>query len=198
MNRNGLTVWLFLSMAVLSSETRAEPVLLASFRQDALSGGGSGPIVDPHTTFGLQLPTTPPLGGFVDPLVGVGTSVVWSADEQGSFDFYSENDQYFDGFSAEATNDLDQWLGVYTPFGGYTHRESELFGSPSILQGAMINFIRLNVLSLDFVPLPELGGSEIRYDIRYDFYGKPVPDPSVMTLLVFGMAVSFLVVKRMS
>ena len=73
----------------------ARPVLLTSFRQDALAGGGSGPITDLRAQFVLQLPTSPPLGPPVDPFVGLGQGVWWQEGDQGFVDFSAGNDPLF-------------------------------------------------------------------------------------------------------
>jgi len=174
-------------LVTVCGSAAAGPTLLATYRKDASAGGGSAPITELATHFALQLPTSPPFGPPVDPNVGVGVGVVWQNGQTGAAEFTSLTDSYFDSFAQHATDGVDDWIGIYTPWGGFLQRESEVFGHTPDLGGFELDSVRLIVHDLSFEPLPKLDGSEIFWDVTYEFYGTPVPEPTALGYFVTGL-----------
>jgi hypothetical protein len=167
----------------------AGPVLLASFNKDANAGGGSGPILDDHVQFVLQLPTSPPFGTPVDPNVGVGAGTYWASGSSGSARFNVDNDPLMSTFGTLATDGMDTWIGIYTQWGGYVQPESEVFGRAPDLMGYGLSEIELVARFVEVIPLSDLGGSMVYWDVTYNFYGMPIPEPSTTLLLSMGSVI---------
>lgn len=178
-----LIVVVLLSSAATAS---AGSVLLASYNEDASSGGGGGPILGNQVQFVLQLPTSPPFGPPVDPNVGVGAGQTWASGSTGSTLFNRHEDPAVASFASFASDGVDAWIGIYTPWGGYVERESDVFGRAPDLVGYELNDVELVVHFVEVVPLPELNGSMVHWNVTYNFYGTPIPEPITVSLLCIG------------
>ncbi len=175
-----------------STLAEAEPILLASF--DALVNGGHAPETDPRVEFVLQLPSTFPPSAFF----GIGQGVFWGADDEGSYNLRRENDPEFHNFAQFATDGIKDIFHLWGLFpngsgGGSPGSESELFGRAPDLQGFELDYVRLNVHSIEFepwIPFPDVEpvkqGFTYQAEITYEFYG--IPEPSTLLLLLMSVA----------
>jgi len=181
------------ALGLLSSTATvsAGPVLLASFNKDASSGGGSGPVVKDQVQFVLQLSQDPPFSVPADPDVGVGAGIFWDSGATGSAVFSRHKGSAVSEFAALASDGNNDWVRIYTHWGGYVFQESEVFGRGSDLIGYDLSEIELVVHSVDVVPLPEVGGSMVYWNVTYNFYGTPIPEPQTGILLWIAGAVVF-------
>ena len=59
--------------------------------------------------------------------------------------------------------------------------------------GYTLDFVRLNVTELNFERIePEPGlFIDVEFNVRYDFYGVPIPEPSMSVLLITGVIYKF-------
>ncbi len=186
------------TMIVVSSivaETNAEPVLLASF--SAEGSFGHSPTAVPEVRFDLELipnDVDPPGPRLVDPMFR-GEGDTWSVD------FTRDNSSAFADFADLATNGINDQYGQgirwFDGAGGIAGgTEMGLFNQfstepvePPDLAGNELEFVRLNVHDVAFEPwslLPGEDGFMVHFDLTYEFYGKPVPEPGAALLLALG------------
>lgn len=130
--------------------------------------------------------------GDVDPMmtpVGVGSGRLWSDAETGTVDFDADNDPHFDAAALLLTNGVDDELTFFAGGGGSGRLESMWgFGTPDLV-GYEVETIRLIVHSAEIHPWfhEEFGeGREWSFDITWQFYGTPVPEPGTAALLLMS------------
>lgn len=123
-------------------------------------------------------------------MVQLGRGVFWEQGDTGSVEFGAATDPGFEVFADLATNGMDDVFGdgVFWPTGGVISRslESEVFqGSPDLV-GFELDFVRLSVRQVDFTPFESptgVPGVTVDYDLTYDFFGHPIPEPSSIILV---------------
>lgn len=178
---------------VSSGVVRAGMVLLASF--DIHGEPAHAPETEQRVEFFLELrpfDADPPGSRLRE-------GTFWSEGEQGIHEFSALDTAEFALFADLATNGVnDKYLlytfwpgGIGSAQGGF---ESRLFGrEPALgelpdLFGFELDLVRISVRNVDFEPwpMPDPTGFEVTYDLTYEFYGTPIPEPGTLLLLVSG------------
>jgi len=182
-----------------SAAVQAEPVLVGSF-----DFGLDGVLIEEtQIGFVLQLLDVdnnslflgPPLGGLSDD-IRQGPSKFWEDGESGVLEFTSASDPLFDEFTSLLTDGVDDSLLIYWRwmvdggFGGSGNLESELLGLDTDLFGNDIDLIRLTVHDVSIGPFVP-GDLPVAFDVTYEFFGTPVPEPASFILLFVGAIAAF-------
>ena len=196
MNRKRiLTATLLFAVFALPVRAYEEPILLASFNVRA-GLGTTPPPTDRRVAFVIGVGTKDTIGLPIDE---VGDQVFWSHGSSGVVDFTAKNEKDFPSFASSVTdgaNDILYTLAALAPGGGGGNGgggfESDKLcktypcvGRPPDLLGYRLDILRLIVRSVDFERFEPKPGFfiDVRYDIAYEFYGTPIPEPHTLTLL---------------
>jgi len=187
---HGATLVSVIGAGVLSfaKHTPAAPILLGSLTGSA--SGASAPETELRVAIVLQHDVV------VAPFqLRLGEGIWWVDGDSGTIDFSSENDENFDELGARLTDGVDELLFIFVlaaSRGGVGNGWPEsvwLDGSPDLV-GNRLDFIRLIVheLSVDpyTSPFGGLEGTQWDVDWTYEFWGKPVPEPTSLSLLAIG------------
>lgn len=176
---------LSLACVVMTERVDSSPLLFALDRQES---GGHSPVSEPPIEIWLQ--HDPGVLPFQQSEIGRG--ILWDDGDSGTVDFTSTTDPGFDSVVTGLTNGVDDYLFFITIWpneggGGGGGRESEFgFGSPDFV-GYEIDRIRLIVHAVQIEPGED--GYFADVEVTYEFYGSPIPEPSVIMLLAFGGSV---------
>lgn len=165
----------------------AGPIMLASF--DETYGYSVAPVADPLVRFRLSLFSLDPEAAAI-----LSPPTLWADGDSGSIDMRRGSIAFFDQFASMATDGIDT---QYTSGAGFINAigranvgpESELFGVSPDLVGYELELIRLIVHSIHTAPfqVDGLDGFELDYDITYEFYGTPIPEPATVVLMATGL-----------
>lgn len=180
-------------LLVANATVSAGPVLLASLDQTTgVERVGTGLPPEPRVQFVLELAPHPSVVGS-----RVGLGVFWEDGNNGAVDFTPDTDASFVGFADFATDGIDDWLTDLIIFpdgggGGGGAPESVRLGTSPDLVGYQLDFLRLIVNDVtieEFVPedTPELQGIRVLANLRYEFYGTLIPEPTTIILLSTGL-----------
>lgn len=196
MKRHGLIVSLTVFAVGLVGRSSADPVLLADF--EAQGGGALAPQRDPRVQFILEIhahDSFPP-----GPRLGDG--YFWVDGESGVLEFTFESDTAFQELTSLATDGFDDHFSVYTLYadgmgGGGGGFESRLFSQRRYetdfpdLMGFEIALIRLTVDNVAITPwsVGEVDGFQVAADLRYEFYGNPIPEPATCFFVAIGLLI---------
>lgn len=182
-------------LIAIASSASAEQVLLASFHQE---GGFGTTNTTARVGFVLSL-----FEDDIDDLVLIGVDPsasswpyvqpnrFWEEGETGVLEFTASNEIGFGEFSQAATDGIDNNFVIWNAWdihgiGGQGGKESGLFDLPTDLVGHTLESVRLTVNEIKFDPQGALG-REWHWNITYEFYGSPIPEPATLTILVFGL-----------
>jgi hypothetical protein len=176
----------------------AGPMLLASYTGPGSPHVGQAPWDDPRISFVLMMSPISPFGA----RPALGTGRFWSDGEVGTVDFNEDNSPDFGLLESYATNGENNSFTIYALFSnnlgaGMGSSESVLFDrhppiDPPDLIGYDLETVRLIVNEVDFEPwlAPCCGnGYIVGFDVTYEFYGSPIPEPAVVTQLLLGIVV---------
>jgi hypothetical protein len=173
---------------LLFSVAKADPILLASYDYHVDGGGASDPPRGGpwEVAFIIQL-------GYYDwepyPVVrALGGDTRWKDGDAGRVAFNNDNSVAFDDFAHFATNGSEELYRIWDlnrGFGGGGSAyvpEATLLGRDVDLLGNQLTEVQLVVHTVEFwawTPFP--GGEGYRYeaDMTWEFYGHPVPEPSL-------------------
>jgi len=201
---------LIVLVALLSSAATAAagPVLLASV--DVRGGqGADSPPVDQRVAFVLALfPDFTPDTQHD----GFGDDAFWGDGAVGFVDFTAYNEDDFAEFADLATNGTNNFYLFFAQLaggggaGGGAPESNWLCPSypcddrPPDLYGNRLDFVRLVVHSVDFERFEPEPGSvvDLVYDLTYEFYGTPIPDPETLVLSTIGVCVVLFSAGRFS
>ena len=131
-----------------------------------------------------------------------GKGVFWEDGDQGTLDFTVDTAADFDVFSVLASNAIDDEFGIDIVWGngnagGIRTRESFIYGfdpsagEPVDLIGYELDLVRLivqDVAIAPFSPLLNLDGFQYEFDVKYEFFGSPVPEPAS---IAYGVMIAF-------
>ncbi len=183
--------WRVLTLAtvlILAPTIYAGPVLLATIHKSG-GLGGEPPPADNIIEFRLSASSSPAPSS---PAIGQG--IFWTVADVGtSADYDMSNSEPFTDFSHFLTNGIDDhlnFLALVPGSGGGDLESSWLInpigedGAPDLL-GSQLDFVRLTINELSFERFEQAPGVfiDVVYDISYELYGVPVPDPSTLALL---------------
>ncbi len=185
-----------LPLMLASATASAESVLLTSVNIRAGQGADSHPA-DERIAFVLTLfPEFTPDTRHN----GLGDDIFWGNGAAGFVDFTAKNEDDFANFANLATNGVNnfylffaQWAGGGGAGGGAP--ESNWFcpsypcdDRPPDFEGFRLDSVRLLVHNLDFERFePEPGVFvDLVYDLTYEFYGTPIPNPGTLVLITVG------------
>ena len=191
-----------LPLMLASAAASAGPVLLASVD---LRGGQSAnsPPLEQRVAFILTLfPEFTPDTQHD----GLGDDVFWGDGAVGFVDFTAKNEDDFASFADLATNGVNnfylffaQWAGGGGAGGGAPESNwlcpsSPCDDQPPDLLGNRLDFVRLVVHSVEFDQV-EVAPGEVEYrtfeDLTYEFYGTPVPEPEMLSIVGVGTIVFY-------
>lgn len=180
--------FLVLLVTALGTPTRADPVVLASVER-FLSGAGA-----PEPEFRVRIvlahdSVPPPLNE-----VRLGDDLWWEDGQSGMVDFDIDGDPEFAEFASRLTDGVDEVLFILVEGtrggGGPGGFESAWLERSPDLVGNQLDFIRLIVENVSLEPWedPYGGGLGVRHnvDLRYEFWGHPIPEPTSLSLLAIG------------
>ncbi len=169
------------AVCLMVGSAQAGPQLLMSI--DRTGNGSRAPDISTRMPVILRYADIEP-----DPIV-VGSSTLWGDGETGTVDFDADNDPHFDAAALLLTNGVDDELTFFAGGGGSGRLESMWgFGTPDLV-GYEVETIRLIVHSAEIHPWfhDEFGeGREWSFDITWQFYGTPVPEPGTAALLLMS------------
>lgn len=179
------------TVSFLAPAAHAGSVLLATINQRG-GLGGEPPLTVHEIEFRLSASSSP---APFSPAIGQGT--FWTSDDVGnSVDFDMSNSEPFADFSRFLTNGIDDHLNFLALVpgsggaGGGGLESSWLInpvgqeGAPDLL-GSQLDFVRLTINELSFERFEQDPGIfiDVVYEVSYELYGVPVPDPSSLVLL---------------
>ncbi|NOS99242.1 MAG: PEP-CTERM sorting domain-containing protein [Phycisphaerales bacterium] len=173
-----------------SARVFADSMMLASF--DTFEGGSAAP----ESRFQVQVVLRHDF--FVPPrdALKLGEGVWWQDGDAGSVDFASSNAPNFDSFAARLIDGVDGFLyptilASHGGAGGGAPESYFLNAFPDLI-GSGIDFIRLIVNDVSIEPWESFPGNGIDgiqwfVDSTYEIWGRPVPEPGTLALVVFGL-----------
>lgn len=176
---------------ISTSRMQADPVLLAAFDGHLVrpASAPAEPRVELHLlaeSEGLS--------------AALGPGITWGQSDSGSVEFNTGNSAQFAVFANIAANGVDDIVrdGVFWPadIGGggvfAENRESLLYDRTIDLVGFRLESVRLTVHGVEFGPYVFPNGADglfVDYDVTYEFYGTPIPEPLSAALLLVGAAI---------
>lgn len=196
-----------ISVWVCATSVVGSQIPLASYEYHVEGGGASNyPPTDPWAVaFILQL-------GFHDwepyPEVrALGTEVRWREGDGGTVSFNSDNSDAFTDFALYATNGTEDQIRFWELADGFGGNGSPLIpesyvfkGNPDLIDHHL-TMVDLTVDSLRFEPwnppwAPHLEGFLYSADVKWQFYGVPIPEPTNMMAVIAVAPIAFRRLRR--